>query len=490
MITVSRKKIFVAIALILSIGFSSTLVNIRPAEAAGLKDLNQCADYAKPSVERLTESGIVSGYDNGYFYPQQTITRGQMITLIVKSLGLNNSITPEHNDTFKDVPQNHWANKYVEIAYQTGITRGIAPGQFGVNQTCTREQMITLLVNTFKILDNEFTKVPSGLTDLTRYADGAQISDWARDPVAFSVYMGLISGTGANTMSPQAGAQRQQVAVLTDLFIGKKANIVTDMKAQRMLGKTMQEQLKGQGLANTGELEIKATLQQAIPGLPAELSLKANLANEIIWPATLHQTVNAELTGLPGNAFSQLEMNQYLADGVLYQKNGNSQSSWVRTPAKDASAVARLMENAKNAQVSQLMLPDELHKSAQVKIEAATVNGASGNKITYQGQFTDASGWLDQLLPATLPSNMDNSQIQDLLAAIKSSVDTINLTEVFYIGADNLIYGSDLSISINCKDSANIAGIPLKNINITGKTENYKYNDISIVLPTEAKNAL
>ncbi len=289
MIALSQKKFVTAIALILAICLSSTLIVLQPAQASALKDLNQCADYAKPAVERLAQSGVVSGFDNGYFYPQQIITRAQMITLIVKSLGLDNSITPENTDTFKDVPGNHWANQYVEIAYQSGITRGVAADQFGVNQTCTREQMITLFVNTFILLDEDFTEIPAELVDLTRFTDQVQISDWARNPVAFSVYMGLISGTSTTTMDPKAGAQRQQVAVLTDLFIGKKDNIVNDMQAQRILGKTVQEQFKGQGISNTGDLEVKVTLQDTYPGLPAEFSFKAHMTNEMVWPATLHQ---------------------------------------------------------------------------------------------------------------------------------------------------------------------------------------------------------
>lgn len=486
MIAFPRKKFAAAIVLILAISFSSIFVINQPAQAATLKDLNQCADYARPSVERLFQSGVVSGTGNGYFNPQQIVTRAQMVTLIVKSLGLDNSISPENNDTFKDVPKNHWANKYVEIAYQSGITSGIAPGQFGANQTCTREQMITLYVNTFKLLDNEFTKIPSEIVDLNKFTDESQISGWARDPLAFGVYMGLIAGTSANTMGPKMGAERQQVAVLTDHFIGKKDNIVADLQAQRILGKTIQEQFKGQGISNTGDIEINAALQQTDLGLPAELSFKAHLTNDMVWPSTLHQTVSTEITGLPTSDYSKLDMEQYLADGVLYQKipNENNQSSWVRT-STDTPDISSLMQTVKGAQTSQLLLPDEIHKSCQVKLEDAEVNKTNGHKITYTGQLTDVSGLFDQIL-ASMPETTDSSQIQYLMDIVKQSIKSVTLSEVFYVGDDNLIYGNQLNINIDCEDTEDI---PVKSIMIKVNTDNYRYHDISIVVPPEAKQA-
>lgn len=492
MFAVIRKKSITAIALIAAILVSSIFMVNQPAQAISLKDLSQCADYARPSVERLSQSGVISGYGNGYFYPQQTVTRSQMITLIVKSLGLDNTIVPEQNDTFKDVPQNHWANKYVEIAYQTGITSGISADQFGADQTCTREQMITLFVNTFKVLDNELTEIPTEVIDLSRFSDEAQISDWARDQVAFAVYMGLISGTSANTMGPKTSAERQQVAVVTDRYIIKKENIVKDMQAQRILGETVQKQFNEQGISNDGDIEIKVNLQEASLDLPSELSFKAHFTNAMVWePAAFHQAISTEITGLPVNDYSKLDMEQYLADGVLYQKipDKNNQASWVRASSANTPDISKLMQTMKNAQTSQLLLPDEIHKSAQVTLEDAEVNGTNGQKITYAGQLTDVSALLDQLLSATLPANLDNTEFQYLLDTIKQSVKSVNVTEVFYVGEDNLVYGSELSINIDCHDATDTEDIPVKSIVITASTANYKYNGINIDLPPEAEDA-
>ncbi len=474
----------VVIVLILAILVSSALIINKPVAAADFKDLNQCADYARPAVERLAQSGIISGYD-GYFYPEQTVTRAQMITLIVKSLGLDN-ISPEHTDTFKDVPSDHWANKYVEIAFQYGITGGVAPDEFGVDQTCTREQMVTLFVNTFKWLDEEFTDTSFGLIDLTKYTDEAQISSWARNSISFSVYTGLISGTSATTIGPKTGAERQQVAVLIDNFMGRKDNILKDMQAQRILGKTILEQVKGQGISNTGDLDIKLTLPQIGSDLPGEINIKAHVINEMVWSDMLHQSVSADITGLPIDGYSKLDAEQYFVDGVLYQKipDKNNQPSWVRTSSSEVPALGNLMQIIENAQRSKLLLPDEIHQSGQVKVEDEIVNGTNGHKISYEGQITNVSGLLDKILTAALSAGVDTGKFENMLDSVKQSVKSISLSEVFYVGEDNLIYGSDLSITI---DTSNSNDLPIRNIVLTISTDNYKYQDISIVLPAEAQ---
>jgi hypothetical protein len=458
----------------------------QPIQAASLKDLNQCADYAKPAVEHLFQSGIVSGYADGFFYPQKTITRAQMVTLIVKSLELNKNAAPEAADTFKDVPASHWANKYVEIAFQSGITSGVAPDQFGPDLTCTREQMITLFVNTLKILDEDFTEIPAQAIDLNRFSDSAQISQWARDPVAFSVYMGLISGTSAATIGPKTSAERQQVAVLTDRFMTKKDNIVNDLKAQRILGKAVTEQFNSEGISNLGEAEVKVTMEREALGLPAEFTFKAHLTNAMVWPDTFHQAVSTEITGLPDNY--QFDAEQYLVDGVLYQKtpDENNQTSWTQSSA-NAAEISNLIKTLKDSQSARMLLPEEIHKSAAVTFEDAVVNGNDGYKITYQGQLTDLASVLDRIMPASVPETMDNSEYQYLQDIIKESVQSFTFTEVFYVGEDNLIYGTDLNLDIDCR---NVSVLPLKTINITVNTTNYKYQDISITLPSEARNTL
>ena len=61
----------------------------------------------------------------------------------------------------------------------------------------------------------------SDLASLTSYADNGLVASYAKTPFAWAVQAGIISGTGANRLSPASGATRAQVAVMMHRFLTK-----------------------------------------------------------------------------------------------------------------------------------------------------------------------------------------------------------------------------------------------------------------------------
>ena len=60
---------------------------------------------------------------------------------------------------------------------------------------------------------------PGASADLSGYTDAASVSDWAAPAMAWCVEQGIIGGTTATTLSPQAEATRAQVATILMRFI-------------------------------------------------------------------------------------------------------------------------------------------------------------------------------------------------------------------------------------------------------------------------------
>jgi hypothetical protein len=120
-----------------------TIIAVNPVSAkaeVSLRDIGSSSDYAKASIISLAQSNIISGDENGYFHPYNTIKRSEMIKIIVNALGLDTENLPE-TPTFTDVPKDHWAFKYVEAGYRAGIVKGVTSSLFGVDRECTREEM-------------------------------------------------------------------------------------------------------------------------------------------------------------------------------------------------------------------------------------------------------------------------------------------------------------------------------------------------------------
>ena len=86
------------------------------------------------AVAVLTDLGVVSGYKDGTYKPEGIVTRAEMATLIVKALGLEGYATG--TSRFSDMSGN-WADGYVAYANTLGILSGYADGTFRPNQTVT-----------------------------------------------------------------------------------------------------------------------------------------------------------------------------------------------------------------------------------------------------------------------------------------------------------------------------------------------------------------
>lgn len=86
---------------------------------------------------------MTAGTSATTFSPNQTCTRGQIVTFIWRYEG-----SPEpgtSSNPFTDVPDGTWYTKAVLWASGTGVTAGTSATTFSPNATCTRAQIVTFL---------------------------------------------------------------------------------------------------------------------------------------------------------------------------------------------------------------------------------------------------------------------------------------------------------------------------------------------------------
>ncbi len=102
------------------------------------------------AIYTLAKEGIVSGIaleDGTYvFKPEETITRAEVATLIAIALVKDESLLTVTTDKFPDVPQDHWANKYIAYAVQSGIVAGNDDGTFRPANPVTYGEAVKMLV--------------------------------------------------------------------------------------------------------------------------------------------------------------------------------------------------------------------------------------------------------------------------------------------------------------------------------------------------------
>ena len=113
---------------------------------SSFSDVLAGAWYYKP-VQWAVEKGYTSGMGDGTFGVGQTCTRAQAMTFLWASKGKPDPSSTE--SPFTDVTRGDWFYNAILWAAENGVTSGIGDGLFGVNNTCTRAQIVTFLYKAY-----------------------------------------------------------------------------------------------------------------------------------------------------------------------------------------------------------------------------------------------------------------------------------------------------------------------------------------------------
>lgn len=115
---------------------------------AAFSDVEESNPY-RNAITTLTKLSVIDGYEeNGatLFKPDGTITRAEFTKLIVYMLGFKDLQYSSYS--FTDVDDSHWAKNFIQTAYDRGIIAGFGDGIFAPDQSVTYEQALKMVVCT------------------------------------------------------------------------------------------------------------------------------------------------------------------------------------------------------------------------------------------------------------------------------------------------------------------------------------------------------
>ena len=159
-----------AVAAILATSGVTVTAPIVPTKAATLfADLNPQADYYEPVLE-LYNRGYIQGYEDGTFRPNNRVTRGHAAKMLAQALGLNT--TSPTDPKFTDVPISNNYYPYIAALAQAGVISGYLDKTFRPNEPITRNQMAKIITLGYEFeqstkLTNDFNDV--SITNANKY---------------------------------------------------------------------------------------------------------------------------------------------------------------------------------------------------------------------------------------------------------------------------------------------------------------------------------
>jgi hypothetical protein len=160
---------------------------------------------------------LMKGTADTTFSPKTNTTRGMVATLLYRLEGAEFEVTQPH---FTDVKEGSWYYEAVEWAAEMGITLGTGDGTFQPDALVTREQMVTFLYRYAQLKGYDYTPT----TSLDDFKDGAKVSSFAKEAMAWAVAVGLVNGVGDQKLDPQGQTSRSQLAALFHRYV---LNVVT-----------------------------------------------------------------------------------------------------------------------------------------------------------------------------------------------------------------------------------------------------------------------
>jgi S-layer homology domain len=201
------------------------------AQAPTLTDLE--GNWARGFITALVSRGVIQGFPDGSFRPNEPVTRAQFAAIVSKAFPQNPS---RQAIAFADVPEYYWAKDVIQTAYQTGFLAGYPNSTFLPEQSIPRVQVLVALANGLNLSAAE----PSTLLDAS-YQDAAEIPDFARSPVAAATSNRLVVNyPDKNLLQPNQIATRADVAAFIYQALASKGEVpqltAADAESQYVVG--------------------------------------------------------------------------------------------------------------------------------------------------------------------------------------------------------------------------------------------------------------
>ena len=337
------KKLF---AVIVTIAMIATFAI--PAFAAVPADVKG-TDY-EGAVTRLVSLGVITGYPDGNFGPNDSITRAQAAAVLVRALGYESIAESAKGVTkFSDVAASYWGAGYINLAVSLNLIKGYGNGKFGPEDKVTYDQVVTMVV---RALGQDYAAelkggFPTGyllqakvigFTDGTKGVSGtnatrgivAQLVDNAKDK---AIYIQTTVGS-SQTYEPKGGTFLEKLGMtpVKDVIVtktpasGSDANKLTaaGVEYESIAGAFDYESVLGKKVTLWKNSDGKVVLAQATAGTDVVIKeLKNYTVASGVYSVTIVNSADEEKTytttvepsatfnlkaGTAANAFAQVNV--------------------------------------------------------------------------------------------------------------------------------------------------------------------------------------
>ena len=180
--------------------------------------------WSRAFIEALAARGILKGYPDGTFRPNNPVTRAEFAAIIAAVF--SPAVKREYAG-FVDVPDTHWGIKAIKKVYEGGFLTGYPNKRFGIDENIFKGDVLVAMVNGLGIAAQVDLDLVSKLAEI--YQDGSLIPYYGINQIALATRVGwIVNYPNVKILNYKTAATRADVAVVVYqglVYLGKAEKI-------------------------------------------------------------------------------------------------------------------------------------------------------------------------------------------------------------------------------------------------------------------------
>jgi len=197
---------FGRLLLVLSLVFS-----LMPAVFARAAESDYAGHWAEETIDKWLKEGLISGFPDGTFRPDEGVTRAQIAVLVNAAFGFVDAA----EIAYDDVPPGAWYARDVAAAVQAGYLKGYSEHEMRPEQPVTRQEAATVLARLLSL--------PADEEAADAYKDA--IPEWSKGSVGAVTKAGFMQGYPDGTFQPKRTVTRAEALVILDRVRSRLATV-------------------------------------------------------------------------------------------------------------------------------------------------------------------------------------------------------------------------------------------------------------------------
>jgi hypothetical protein len=165
------------------------------------------AHWSHAAVETWSNYGVIQGYEDGSFKPDQEVTRGEFAAMLQN---ISRYVEPGNN-TFSDVTSGDWFYEAVTKLQAAGIMEG-SGGKANPRESVTRQEAAVLLARAFEL---------NQTGNSAAFTDKAELAPWATAAVGELAKRSVLKGFPDGSFKPQATLTRAEATALFNQLLAQ-----------------------------------------------------------------------------------------------------------------------------------------------------------------------------------------------------------------------------------------------------------------------------